>query len=147
MARFFRPKSMLLGLLALSWPVMLALMWQAFWTVPPPEVLEQTRFVQPPTFGSLRHTVLLSAAELAALALWLWPGRHYVPRLLFSPILLSLYFIFTTPLGLTTVDQVHRRWLALWILLLGLIALLVALRSVVRWYRTWRAHSLPTDRR
>lgn len=111
--RLRNARVLLIMLLVVSWVVMLALMWRQFWTPPPPELLEQGRMVRPPTLAALGMVVVWSALELAVLTTLLWPGRYYRPRLAMTAVLLVPYFIFTTPLGINSVEQVHRRWLAL----------------------------------
>ena len=105
----------LAALLALSWLLMLGLAWRAYQTPPPPEVLEgPPRMVPPPTPASLARILTLSITELGALLLVLWPRwrRGYTVRLWLAAVGTVLWFIATVPLGLTTVVQVHRRWLA-----------------------------------
>jgi hypothetical protein len=105
---------MLVPLLLLgSWIAMLALMRIEFWTVPPPEALARERMVRLPTPETLRGTALRSTAEVALLLLATIPGRAWVSRVALAGGMLALYFVLGAPLSVTSVEQVHRRWLAL----------------------------------
>jgi hypothetical protein len=121
-----RLRQLVLGGLVLSWSVMLVRMWSAFWSVPSPELLERQRMVQPPTFASLRWEIAQSAVELAIIGLFLWPGwrRFYLLRLLAAGTGTLVWFLLTPPLAITSVQRVHRRWLALVGALLVLLAVL-----------------------
>ena len=120
--------------IALGWLAMVALMWKRLWTPPPPEVLQAPRMVQPPTPGRFGRAVAASAGELATLLLLLWPGwrRLYGLRLGVAAVGLSAWFLFTTPLGLSSVEQVHRRWLALVAAVLLLTAVVLLLGTAAR---------------
>ncbi|HSJ10007.1 MAG TPA: hypothetical protein VK928_08835 [Longimicrobiales bacterium] len=131
-ARHFRVAAW--SALLLTWPVMLWFAWDAFTTVPSAERLEQSRMAPIP---SLRGVLLLlgrSALELCAvLALAVPRERAWVRRMLAAAAALLLYFILTTPLSVSTVSWVHRRWLAALIVMsLAAAALALAGRLVQR---------------
>ena len=113
----------MLTALGLSWAVMLALMWAAFWRLPSPELLQRQRLVQPPTLASLAWEALLSALERAAFVALLWPrwARFYAARLAAAVLGGALWFVLTTPLAISSIERVHRRWLALVVLALALL--------------------------
>jgi hypothetical protein len=100
--------------LIVGWLVMLPQLWAAFATLPSAERLEQTRLVPIPTLQTLALLVARSALELAAALalLWPWRARHYLARILGAAALLTAWFVLTTPLSLSAVAWVHRRWLA-----------------------------------
>jgi hypothetical protein len=123
------PRTLLILALLLSWVALLLLMRSEFWTVPPPEVLERQRMVRPPTMQDLRALALQSAAETLTLTALLWPGRAYTLRLGLAAGGLVPYFILTAPLALTSVEQVHRRWLAALTLVLVAAAVLLLARA------------------
>jgi hypothetical protein len=135
MPRLRDPRIWLLLGLALSWLVMLVMMWSEFWTMPAPEVLQRERMVRAPTLESLRAHVLQSAGELLVLLLLLWPGRVYVLRLAVSTAGLILYAVLSAPIALTSVQQVHRRWLSGVIIVLLVTMLVVLGRAAVRGLR------------
>jgi hypothetical protein len=119
-----------LGLI-LGWLVMLLHLWSAFATLPSPERLEQTRMVAIPTLQTLAFLVGRSALELAAVlaVLWPWRGRHYGLRVVAAAALLAVWFVATTPLSLSAIGWVHRRWLATTVaglLLVGVPGTLIA---------------------
>ena len=58
---------------ALSWIVLLPLLWSAVTTLPSAERLEQTRTAAIPTLRTLVMVIALSAAEAAFALLLLWP--------------------------------------------------------------------------
>lgn len=101
--------------LVVSWAIMLPLLWSAVSTLPSPERLEQTRTVPIPTLGSFLRVMAVSAVELAVTLVLIWPGwrRAYTLRLFGAAVLLGTWFVFTTPMALTRLEWVHRRWLAL----------------------------------
>lgn len=112
-------------LLALSWLVLLPLLWQAFATLPTPERLEQSRMARIPTLGSFLYTTGRSALEFAALLALTWPRpRLYASRLAFASVALLGWFLYSTPLNVSRMEWLYRRWLALAVLAL-LLALLV----------------------
>jgi hypothetical protein len=102
-----------LGLTA-GWLVMLPYLWSAFATLPTAERLEQTRTVAIPTLQTVALLAARSALELGAVLALLWPWwqRHYAKRLLAAATGLVAWFVLTTPLSLSAVGWVHRRWLA-----------------------------------
>lgn len=110
----FRWRLALWALLILAWLVTLLYMWSAFATFPSAERLEQSRPVPIPTLGTAALLVLRSAAELGALLALLWPWwrRWYPGRALLAAAAAGGWFLFTTPLSLSAMSWVHRRWLA-----------------------------------
>jgi hypothetical protein len=100
--------------LLLSWVVMLPALWRAFSTVPTPERLGQSRMIEIPTLETVAMIAVQSAIELSvALALLFpWRPRRYLARLWIAAVALGIWFIASTPLSLTHVAWVHRRWLA-----------------------------------
>lgn len=105
------------ALIVASWPIMVLLMWRALWTVPDAAVLQSPRMVPPPTLASFWLQTAMAAAEVAALAVLIWPRwRRWGLRVGLAALALPAWFLATVPNGLTTVDQVHRR---------GLVALVV----------------------
>ena len=115
---------------------MLALQWRAFWTPPPAELLEQQRMVRPPTLEGLAAGVGRSAAELAAILLLVWRGRLWAARVAVAGLVTATYFVWSAPaVGVNSVEQVHRRWLAFvaaTLLAAGAAALLVRLGAALR---------------
>lgn len=93
---------------------MLLFAWSAFSTFPTAERLEQSRLVAIPTLGSFVRLAGRSAAELAVLLalLWPWQARAWAARAGLAAALLTAWFVLTTPLSLSAMDWVHRRWLA-----------------------------------
>jgi hypothetical protein len=110
--------------LVLGWLYMLLRMWNAFATFPTPERLDQSRLVTIPTLASLAMVAGRSLAELAAvLALtWPWSSRLWLTRVSAAAVLLAGWFVLTTPLGISAVTWVHRRWLAAMVAGLVLVA-------------------------
>lgn len=126
-------RQLLFLLVLLSWPIAAFLMWQQLWIVPDAEVLRVPRMVRPPTMQAFTREVLVLAAEVLVLASLLWPRRHlYAIRLLLAAAALPVWFVVTVPRGLTTVDQVHRRTIAVLILVLWLSVLMLAVWRLVR---------------
>lgn len=115
-------------LLAAAWVVMVAHMWDALTTVPGAERLEQTRMAVIPTSRTFFAAVFFSALELAVVMAVLWPWRPswYGARLGVTTLGLVTWFVTTTPMGMSRMDWVHRRWLFFMILATG-AALVVAL--------------------
>jgi hypothetical protein len=106
-----------------SWVLAVVYMWEAMSTIPSAERLEQTRLVEIPgprrffsaaTFSLMELTVVLAA-------LWPWRPAYYGTRLA-----VLTWFIMTTPMDLSRMDWVHRRWLA-WLVLAQVVALVVLL--------------------
>lgn len=117
--------------LVVGWIAMIGWMWSEFWTAPPPEALERERTVRLPTLATFRAEVGRSAVELAFFALAAWPRwRRALPlRLLAAGTAGAIWFVVSAPLALTSVELVHRRWLAAMVaafLLLGMASALVA---------------------
>jgi hypothetical protein len=123
--------------LFIGWLLMLLQLWSAFATFPSPERLEQTRMMPIPTLQAAALLALRSGLELGAVLalLWPWRARAYTLRLLGAAVLLAAWFIATTPLTISAMSWVHRRWLAVMVLALLLAALASA---VARLYTRMR---------
>jgi hypothetical protein len=104
-----------LALIAASWPLMVARMWIALWTVPSAELLQRERLVRIPTVETFWHQTLVSGAELVVLVALLWPRWRagYPIRLLTAGAGTFLWIVFTAPMGITSLQRVHRQWLLL----------------------------------
>jgi hypothetical protein len=111
-----------------SWVLAVVYMWEAMSTIPSAERLEQTRLVEIPgprrffsaaTFSLMELTVVLAA-------LWPWRPAYYGTRLAITSLAVLTWFIMTTPMDLSRMDWVHRRWLA-WLVLAQVVALVVLL--------------------
>lgn len=113
--------------LILGWLVMLLYLWSGFATFPSAERLEQSRMTAIPTLRTVATLAARSAAELGVVLALLWPqwSRFWASRLLAAALLLAGWFIATTPLTLSTVDWVHRRWIAATAAVLLLCSILV----------------------
>jgi hypothetical protein len=100
--------------LILGWLVMLLYLWAGFATFPSAERLEHSRMMAIPTLRTVALLGVRSMLELAALLVVLWPwwSRFWAARLLTASLLLAGWFLATTPLTLSTMDWVHRRWIA-----------------------------------
>ncbi len=101
--------------LLVSWVILLPMMWQAFTTVPTPARLAQPRMIGIPTLQTVELLVGQSLVELGV-ALGLaapWWRRRYLTRLWLGAVALWVWFIASTPIGLTRLAWVHRRWLAM----------------------------------
>jgi hypothetical protein len=96
-----------------SWVVMVVFMWEALTTIPDADRLEQTRMAVIPTPRTFLAAVAFSALELGAVLALLWPWwRAYYPAWLGAAALGVLtWFVITTPMGMSQMDWVHRRWL------------------------------------
>lgn len=118
--------------LAVSWVILLPFLWSAVTTLPSPERLDQSRTVAIPTLGSFLRVMAVSAAELVAALLIIWPAwrRAYTLRLFGAAALLGVWFVFSAPMSLTRLEWVHRRWLAL-------LAFLLFAAGVYRLARGW----------
>lgn len=116
------------ALLVLSWVVAVAYMWDALTTLPSAERLEESKVVGIPTPRLFLTAAIFSAMELALVLALLWPWRseYYASRLAVTALALVTWFITTTPMDLSRMDWVHRRWLAA-LILLTLLALVVLL--------------------
>ena len=116
-----------------SWLVLLPLLWSAFSDVPSPERLQQQRTVGIPTLATLGWTIAKSFAELTAVLALAWPrGRWYAARLWAAAIGLAAWFVYSTPLGITKLEWVHRRWLAAVIVSLVVAGAAAGVARVVR---------------
>jgi hypothetical protein len=102
-----------LGLIV-GWLVMLLYLWAGFATFPSAERLEHSRMMAIPTLRTVALLGVRSVFELAVVLVVLWPGwsRLWAARLLTASLLLAAWFLVTTPLTLSTIDWVHRRWIA-----------------------------------
>jgi hypothetical protein len=120
--------------LVLGWLVMLLQMWSAFATVPSADRLAESRMMQIPTLQTLAALAVRSAVELGVVLVLLLPGwrSHYRLRLLGTALLLAVWFIGTTPLTLSVMHWVHRRWLAAMTLALFLSLLVAAVAGLLR---------------
>jgi hypothetical protein len=107
-------------------------MWQALWTLPSPELLQRERLVDIPTVATFWSMVLASGAELAVLILLLWPRweRGYPYRLLAASLGTFLWIVATAPVGITSLQRVHRQWLLL-VVVLCMAAFLVRVLVVL----------------
>lgn len=116
------------GLLAVLWVIAVFYMWEALTTVPSADRLEDSKLVAIPTPRTFFAAATFSAMELALVlvALWPWRGEYYASRLSVTALVAIAWFITTTPMDLSRMDWVHRRWLAATILVLlaGLVTLL-----------------------
>lgn len=101
-------------LLAASWIVAVWYMWEAVTTVPSAERLEETRLAEIPGPRRFFTAVAFSAMELSLVLALLWPRRPelYGTRLAVAAVAIVTWFLSTTPLALSRMDWVHRRWLA-----------------------------------
>jgi hypothetical protein len=117
--RGFRWRLGLWSLLIVAWLVTLLYMWTAFATFPSAERLEQSRPMPIPTLGTAAMLAARSAAELGVLLALLWPWwrRWYPGRALLAAVAAGGWFLATTPLSLSAMGWVHRRWLAAMVLL------------------------------
>ena len=120
-------------LLIASWIALLPFLWGAFSTVPSAERLAQSHTVEIPTLGTLARVVLVSALELGVALAAAWPrGRLYGARLGAGAAGLAAWFIASAPLGITRLEWMHRRWLALVVVGLAGAAVVAGVRVVVR---------------
>jgi hypothetical protein len=120
--------------LILGWLVTLLYMWNAFATLPSAERLEQTRTMPIPSLGTAAMLAGRSLLELCAalLLLWPWRVRLYAARALAGAVAFGIWFIMTTPLTLSAMGWVHRRWLAAVIAVMLATFLVSALACAVR---------------
>jgi hypothetical protein len=128
-------------LLILGWLVMLLYLWSAFATFPSAERLEQSRTMPIPSLRAAALLVARSALELGAalLLLWPWRARYYALRALAAAIGFGAWFIASTPLTISAMGWVHRRWLAAMILVLLLAFVAGAVARATAWLFTDRA--------
>lgn len=115
-------------LLIASWAVAVWYMWQAMSTVPSAARLQETRLVEIPGPRRFFTATAFSAMELAVVLAVLWPWRteYYASRLAIAALAIVTWFVSTTPLDLSRMDWVHRRWLA-FLALATLVALAILL--------------------
>lgn len=101
-------------LLILGWIVAVWLMFESLTTLPSAERLETSRLVAIPTVRTFLAAAAFSGLELAVILalLWPWRGELYAVRMATGVLAIFTWFIITTPLDLTRMDWVHRRWLA-----------------------------------
>lgn len=101
-----------------SWLVMVAHLWDALTTLPSAERLEESRMAVIPTPRTFAAAAIFSALELGVVlaALWPWRPGWYGVRLALAALGLITWFVITTPMGLSHMDWVHRRWLGVMIL-------------------------------
>jgi hypothetical protein len=116
----------LAGAIALSWLVLVVMMWRAYHTLPSAEALADARAVRPPLPADFLFHGAQSFAVAVLLIAGLWPraARRYILRVTTGLCALVAWFLITVPLDLNTMEWLHRRWLALIILLL-LLTLMV----------------------
>lgn len=109
-------------LLAVSWVVAAWYMWDAMTTMPSAERLQETRMVEIPGPRRFFTAAAFSAMEVAVVlaALWPWRPAYYATRLAVTALGVLTWFVITTPLELSRMDWVHRRWLAFLALAQGL---------------------------
>lgn len=126
-------------LLVVSWGVAVAYMWQAMTTVPSPERLAESKMVAIPTPRTFVTATIFSGLELAVVlaALWPWRPALYATRLAGTALGLATWFIISTPMDLSRMDWVHRRWLAF------LFLAVVAALAVLLLYRLVRLFARP----
>lgn len=114
-------------ILGLTWVVAVAYMWDALTTVPHADRLEASKVVGIPTPRTFFAAAIFSAMELALVLALLWPWRpnYYASRLAVAALGLVTWLISTSPMGLSRIDWVHRRWLAVMVILVGLALIVV----------------------
>lgn len=120
-------------LLLLSWVVAVWYMWEAMTTLPSAERLEETRMVEIPGPRRFFTAAAFSFMELAVVlaALWPWRSAYYATRLAVAALGVSTWFVITTPMDLSRMDWVHRRWIAFLVLAqVVALAVLLAYRGV-----------------
>jgi hypothetical protein len=113
-------------LIGVSWVVLVVMMWRAYHTLPSAEQLADARHVRPPLPADLLLNLTKSLMVAVLLTAGLWPRatRRYILRVTIALMALIVWFVTTVPLDLNTMEWLHRRWLALLILLL-LLTLIV----------------------
>ncbi|MDX1674378.1 MAG: hypothetical protein R3314_06180 [Longimicrobiales bacterium] len=125
-------------LLIASWVVAVWYMWDAMTTIPSAERLQESRMAEIPGPRRFFAAMAFSGMELAVVlaALWPWRPAYYASRLAVTALGVLTWFIMTTPMDLSRMDWVHRRWLAF--LALAQVAALVTvlvyrgIRAVIR---------------
>ncbi len=122
------------AVLAISWVVAVAYMWDAMTTVPSAERLEESKVVGIPTPRTFFTSAIFSGMELAIVlaALWPWRPEFYATRLGITGLGLVTWFIMTTPMDLSRMDWVHRRWLAFMVLVIVVALVTLAIHRVAR---------------
>lgn len=120
--------------LAVSWVVAVAYLWEALATVRSAERLDESSLMGTPTLRTFVAVAIFSGLELGVVlaALWPWRPAFYASRLALTALGIVTWFTMTTPMDLSRMDWVHRRWLAF--LALTVTAGLVTLLA----YRLWR---------
>lgn len=124
------------AILAGSWVLAVWYMWDAMSTVPSAARLQESRLVAIPTPRTFFTAAVFSAMELAVVLALLWPWRpaYYASRLALTALGVFTWFLMTTPMELSRMDWVHRRWLAFQFLApalaLGVLLVYRLLRSV-----------------
>ena len=111
---------------AATWIVLVIWMWREFHTLPSAEALADDRKVRPPLPIDLYRNLATSFGELIFMIVILWPGsaKRYVGRAAIALLAMIAWFIATVPLDLNQMEWLHRRWLALMVVLL-LVVLIV----------------------
>jgi hypothetical protein len=109
----------------ISWLTLVVLMWRAFRTLPTAAELADARHIRPPLPADFIRNLLTSTAEMVVLVVILWPRwvRQYILRVALALAMLVAWFFATVPLDLNTMEWLHRRWLALLVVLLLVILL------------------------
>jgi hypothetical protein len=122
------------AVLAVSWVVAVAYMWDAMTMVPSAERLEESKVVGIPTPRTFFTSAIFSGMELAVVlaALWPWRPEFYATRLGITGLGLVTWFIMTTPMDLSRMDWVHRRWLAFMVLAIVVALVALAIQKVGR---------------
>lgn len=121
--------------LAMSWVVAVVYMWDATTRVPSAERLEESKLVAIPTLQTFLTAAIFSGMEAALVLALLWPWKpdFYASRLGITGLGLVTWFIMTTPMDLSRMDWIHRRWLAFMFMAVTMALLVLLL------YRLWRA--------
>lgn len=106
--------------IAASWVVLVVLMWAAFRRLPSAEELADARHVRPPLPADFIINVAESGGVTALLIAILWPRTawRYILRTCIALVVLATWFLMSVPLDLNNMEWLHRRWLALMIVLL-----------------------------
>jgi len=123
------------AILALSWVVTAAWMWDAMTRVPSAERLEESKLVAIPTLRTFITAAVFSGMELALVLAVLWPWRpaFYASRLGVTALVLITWFIMTTPMDLSRMDWIHRRWLAFLVVATAAALLTLLAYRLARW--------------
>ena len=122
-------------LLALSWVVVVWYMWDAMTTIPSAERLQDTRMAEIPGPRRFFTAAAFSGMEAAVIlaALWPWRPAYYATRLAVTTLGVITWFVITTPLDLSRMDWVHRRWLAFLVVAqVAALGILLAYRLALR---------------